>query len=165
MKSSYINRAIKFLDTILPYIQSDMMSPDSMDDIIHDYNKINHRRICVCHGATRIALITSDYVIKWDYNKRAIRSWGGNKQEAEIYEIAKKAGYSYLLAELTTVERNGIVFNIMPRFSTGRSRPHISKKVSNKEWHWLYRHIGDVHSGNYTMVKGAPIIFDYACKA
>jgi hypothetical protein len=71
----------------------------------------HHRHVRVCNGASRIALVTSDYVIKWDYNKRGVSSWGGNVQEVEMYKIAEKAGYSYLFAELTSVWRNGILFN------------------------------------------------------
>ena len=164
MKSSYVERATKFLDMIFPDIEEYMMSPEEVANIIECYNMAHHRCVRVCHGATRIALITSDYVIKWDYNKRGVSSWGGNRQEAEVYKIAEEAGYSYLFAELTSVWRNGILFNIMPRFNTGRHRRPISEKVSDKEWCWLNSHVWDIHEGNYTLIKGKPIIFDYACK-
>lgn len=164
MKSSYIDRAIKFLDAILPYIENDMMSLDSVNDGIYEYNMNYHRHVRVCNGASRIVLITSDYVIKWDYSKRGVRNWGGNVQEAEIYKIATEAGYGYLFAELTTIERNGIMFNIMPRFSTERHMRPIYRKLNDKEWRWLNSHVYDIHEGNYTLVKGKPIIFDYACK-
>ena len=164
MKSSYIDRAIKFLDMILPDIEGYMMSPEEVSNIIECYNMAHHRSVRVCNGASRIALVTSDYVIKWDYNKRGVSSWGGNVQEVEMYKIAEKAGYSYLFAELTSVWRNGILFNIMPRFAIGGHKRPIYEKISNKEWRWLNSHVWDIHDGNYAMVKGKPIIFDYACK-
>lgn len=169
MKSNYVGRAIKFLDMILPHIQNDLENINRIGIIINAFNRDHKRRILFRRGATRCVLITSDYVIKWDYG-RSIKTFGGCIDEAENYEIACEDGFEYLLAETTSITRLGRVFNIMPRYDISDSiekeeeKPWIYDMITYDEREWLDDHIGDIHEMNYVVVRGRPIIIDYACK-
>ena len=163
MKSSYVDRAVRFLDMILPYIDGNLFNTCKVRKVIWDYNVGHKRNIQVMWGAVRCALITSDYVIKWDYNLNALENIGGCYKEVEMYKLAKSEGYAYLLAEVTPVFRNGIQFNIMPRYNMEARKPCIENLVDYKEYHWLRKHIDDLHCGNYTIKNGSLVIVDYAC--
>lgn len=169
MKSNYVSRAIKFLDSILPYIQNDLTDVMRVKTIVERYNYVHKRKVLVRSGATRCVLITSDYVIKWDYG-RNIKVFGGCIDEAENYEIACQDGFEYLLAETTSIMRFGRSFNIMPRYKISddiekeEGKPWIYDMITYEEREWLYNHIGDIHEMNYVVVHGRPIIIDYACR-
>lgn len=163
MKSSYVDRAIKFLDMIFPCIEENLFNTYKVRRAIQAYNIAHKRNIQVMNGAVRCALITSDYVIKWDYNLNALENIGGCYKEVEMYKLAKSEGYAYLLAEVTPVFRNGIQFNIMPRYNMETRKPDIEDLVDYEEYYWLRRHINDLHGGNYTIKNGSLVIVDYAC--
>lgn len=165
MKTSYIVRAKKFLNVIFPYIYSCYRNVDAICRVIHNYNIEHQRNIIVRHGAARIVLITSDYVIKWDYNRRNVELFGGCIEEAKMYSFACDEGYEYLLAECTSVEKEGMIFNIMPRYNMREDeyKPYFEELLNDDECEWLEEYIGDLHDNNYTVVDGTIIIIDYAC--
>ncbi len=163
MKTSYIVRAIRFLDEIFPYIEGSLEDLISIWRIVSHYNSVHRRNILVKNGATRIALITSDYVIKWDYNQRNVNLYGGCEEEAAKYSFAKDEGYEYLLAETTSIKRNNITFNIMPRIKIHENKPFLEDLLADDEYDWITTYIGDLHKGNYDIVEGRFIAIDYAC--
>lgn len=162
MKSSYKVRAIKFLDQILPYIKDNLDSLYFIKKKVQEYNVRYHRNVRVCNGACRIVLVTSDYVIKWDYSNN-VKTFGGNIEELKMYEIAKMEGFAYLLAEPMAQIRNNVTFIIMRRFEVVEKDTEIEYYVDEEEYDWLCCHIGDIHDNNFVIVDGAPIIIDYAC--
>ncbi len=165
MKTSYIVRAKKFINTIFPYIYSCHNSVAMVRRIIDNYNMDHRRNIIVCHGATRIVLVTSDYVIKWDYDEYNVNKYGGCAREYDVYSLACNEGYEYLLAECTSIEKEDMIFNIMPRYNMREDeyKPYFEEVLNDDECKWLEENIGDLHDNNYTIVNGTIIIIDYAC--
>lgn len=162
MKSSYIDRAIKFIDSVYPYIK-DNMTNYKLFRIIEDYNKAHKRNIIVCGGAIRFVLVTSDYAIKWDRGENA--EYGNNMAEWEMYSLACREGYDYLLAACTSIIYHGIRFNIMPRYNINiKNKPNYDGLLNYEELDWVNSHIDDLHENNYTVVNGRIVIIDYACK-
>lgn len=163
----YRIRAQKFIDSILPYIADCITSPSKVATAIEDYNHSHSRKIIVSYGATRIALITSDYVIKWDYDEEEIETFGGCDSEYETYLFAKSEGYDYLLAEVTQVEKDGFTFNIMPRvrytgYSTVARKGSLRYRLSLNEYEWVNENLADIHCCNWGLKNGEVCIFDYA---
>ena len=87
MKSDYRIRAKKFLKSIFPYIDGYMWDVDDVMYQVEKYNYDKKRHVLVSCGSARIALITSDYVIKWDYD---------NDCAEEIGVVLKRAQYFIL---------------------------------------------------------------------
>ena len=90
MKSNYIVRAIKFLNKIVPYLDK----YNSVYTAVAVFNSENRRAVKVEMGAVRYALLTSDYVVKWDYDADNACIFGGCKEEYEIWKEVKKNCFS-----------------------------------------------------------------------
>lgn len=168
MKSDYRTRALKFLKTIFPYIKNDLYSIDDVEYHVNRYiSEHPSRKIEVNCGSARIALITSDYVIKWDYDDEAIADIGGCEKECEIYNNIKKEGYAYLFAESTLINYCGINFEIMPRVRAigVNCHPHdICELLNGMEIDWLKQKglMYDLHHWNWGIKYNKPVIIDYA---
>ena len=115
MKSDYRVRATRFLRAILPYIEDVLMDIYEVEERVKDYNRDHSRKVEVVWGSARIALITSDYVVKFDYDPEEVDSIGGCMNEMELYAQAKAEGFAYLFAEITPFLYSGRMFFIMPR--------------------------------------------------
>ena len=113
---SYEERAKDFIKEIFPVI-ADVNTPWSVRDKIATFNYQNHRNVIVGNGLSRIALITSDYVVKWDYDEDEVNIIGGCEDEIELYALAKEDGFEYLFAKITRYQYNDRTFYIMPRIS------------------------------------------------
>ena len=164
MKSSYKVRAEHFINTIFPYLEGNFYNLYLVKRAVRDYNARYKRNVIVCNGSSRCVLVTSDYVVKWVYNETMAEAIGGNEEELATYKLACEEGYDYLLAECSSVVKNGIQFNIMPRLNMYiHNKPDIFSLLSGDEMCWIADHIEDIHNENYTIVDGAPIIVDYAC--
>lgn len=168
MKSDYRVRAFNFLRAIFPYIENDLYSFSMTKFNVRKY-LFDHpsRKVEVNCGSARIALITSDYVIKWDYDDDNVRDNGGCEKEYEMYKKVESAGFGYLFATATLVNYNGITFEIMPRIKAIGPKHHstgIIFMLSNIEVSWL-RSMGilyDLHHWNWGIMKSRPVIVDYA---
>lgn len=165
MKKSYVIRARHFAALIHPFI-ANCVTVEDFEDAVDNFNVMYHRNVRLAHGQTRIALITSDYVLKIDYGTR--RSlWGGCEEECRGYQMAFNDGYGYLFAQISRVMVNEKVYYIMPRIK------HIDEeynnyedaydKVNNEECDYLFKHFHDLHCRNYGWKDGHPVIVDYAC--
>ena len=63
---SYIERAKDFIKEIYPYLaRADFECWNTMN-IVEQYNHDYSRKVLFRHGIARVALITSDYVVKFD---------------------------------------------------------------------------------------------------
>lgn len=160
----YIERAKDFVEQIFPYI-SECMNPWRLSGCVDSFNIDFDRKVVLKHGLSRIALITSDYVVKFDYDPDEIDSIGGCANELELYEIAQKEGFAYLLAEITPFMHEGRMFYIMPRIrGIGSGRHYAERYMSNAEKEFCRRHrISDLHTSNYGFRHGHVCLVDYAC--
>jgi hypothetical protein len=166
-KSSYIARAQRFIHQISQYID---LANDTFDDIAYSVDRFNmmyHRHVIFAHGATRIALITSDYVIKIDYDDWQIARFGGCENEMKVYDMAKHDGMAYLFAEITPYIYGGVSYYIMPRVNgIGRYEDDAWGWMSEVESDWCEEHgIFDLHNENYGWHQGHVVLIDYgACE-
>ena len=165
MKSDYRIRAKKFLRSIFPYIDGYMRNFDDILYQVGKYNEDKKRHVIVTCGSARIALITSDYVIKWDYDNDNVEEIGGCNDEYFAYQEAAKEGYEYLLAEATLIEYNGFSFVIMPRIKRiGRDSNggDIEVYLTYDEYNWVKKFNKDIHSYNWGIRDGKACLIDYA---
>lgn len=165
MKSDYRIRAKKFLKSIFPYIDGYMFCVGDVEERVNEYNRDKSRHVQVCSGSARIALITSDYVIKWDYDEDCVKDLGGCDDERCAYEAAMKDGYEYLLAEITVVDFHGYRFGIMPRIRNVGPQHHggdIRDYLTYDEYVWLHEFDKDIHHYNWGIRHGKPCVIDYA---
>ena len=162
MKSDYKYRAMRFIYMVYPYIK-DCHTPREYQRAILSFNKDFHRKVIVCSGLTRVALITSDYVIKIDYGTEG-QYYGTCERELQVYKHAEEEGYAYLLAKISKVYYARREWYIMPRvYGIGRREEDVYEYVNEEECDWLINNIADVHNLNYGWCNGYPLIFDYAC--
>lgn len=167
MKSSYEVRARLFLNKIYPFIKDCVYVADYCY-AVDRFNKTFHRAVRIANGLTRVALITSDYVIKIDCGTQThIRQFGSCEDEYRKYRKAVKDGFGYLFAKTSPVMRGDKIVYIMPRI------PDVGSDCSNYEdvYFWLneeendyvYDICQDLHYNNYGWKNGYPVIIDYAC--
>ena len=122
--SSYEVRAKKFIAKIYPYIKN---CNDLFDFslAINRFNRECHRKVQIASGSTRVVLITSDYVIKVDYNGWGKGRWGSCADEVRMYRQAKRDGFEYLFAKVTPVRKGyNRTFYIMPRIGGIGKKPY-----------------------------------------
>lgn len=165
MKSDYRIRAKKFLKSIFPYIDGYMWNVSEVEFQVERYNAEKKRHVIVSCGSARIVLITSDYVIKWDYDNDCVEGIGGCDDEYCAYQEAVKAGYEYLLAEATLIEYNGFSFMIMPRIKCiggCNNGGDIKVYLTQDEYKWITKFNKDIHSYNWGIRNGKACLIDYA---
>ena len=165
MKSDYRTRAIRFLNSIIPYLNGDIYSPFTVEEKVDEFNRDKSRKVKVAWGSARIALITSDYVVKWDYDIDAVKDIGGCVDEYLAYQQAVEQGYDYLLAETTLVKIGNIEFSIMPRIHNIGPRHHkggIENYLTPDEFDWLMHFDNDIHNYNWGIRHNKACVIDYA---
>ena len=160
----YVERAKDFIEQIFPYLE-DNMDLSHIDDAIDAFNAEYDRKVMYRHGLSRIALITSDYVVKFDYDPDEIESIGGCQNEVALYYDAKQEGFEYLLAEITPFSFHDREFYIMPRiYGIGSGRYYAEHYMNPAEQSFCRKHrITDLHSNNYGFRRGHVCLIDYAC--
>lgn len=161
---SYIERAKDFIEQVYPYI-SECYNPWDMRNLIKNFNKTFDRKVIVSNGLSRIALITSDYVVKFDYDLDEVDNIGGCNNEVELYKTAKREGFAYMFAEITPYFYHNRMFYIMPRIrGIGSGRMYAENYMDYPERHFCERyHITDLHSNNYGFRNNKICLVDYAC--
>jgi len=165
MKSDYRVRASRFIKSVMPYIENVLFDFSEVEERIAEYNRDHSRKVEVMYGAARIALITSDYVVKWDYDEECARDLGGCMDEYDAYLYAKSKGYDYLLAETSLVVVHGQVFSIMPRIRNIGPTHHkgeINQYLTTDELKWVHEFDRDIHHYNWGIRHGKACIIDYA---
>ena len=167
MKSDYITRARKFLMAFIPYLEnfSALQSPMvwKFQYAAHAFNEDFHRKVIIANGATRVVIMTSDYVIKFDYSAD-VACYGGCEKEVSAYKEVVEEGFGYLFAETTPFTFNQYHFCIMPRIKgkTYCGWNGIYDFLTDEEADFIDDHFYDLHNENWKLVNGNPIIFDYA---
>lgn len=164
MKSNYITRAKKFLAQIAPYLERFK----NVNEAVCEFNYDHRRNVIVKRGMTRYALLSSDYVVKWDYNEQHVQRFGGCENEFSIYQQAENAGYGYLFAQITPVEGYKKKFYIMPRIdkiAMDAGKDCIDEYLTEDEQEYIYWDlcVGDIHDENWGFLNGDPVLIDYAC--
>ena len=161
---NYIERAKDFIEQVYPYIAI-CRNPWDARNRIEMFNADFDRKVAVSSGLSRIALITSDYVVKFDYDPDEVACIGGCESEMELYATAKREGFAYLFAEITAFSYNGRCFYIMPRIRGIGSGRHYAENYmtpAEKDFCRRYR-VTDLHTENYGFRKGHVCVIDYAC--
>ena len=163
---SYEERAKDFLKRVYPIISQYLTDPFKVEDCMDKFNEKYNRDVVVCWGSARVALITSDYVIKWEYDTEEVDSIGGFEDELDLYEKAKKDGFAYLFAEITPFEYKDFPFYIMPRIERMDNEygdyDTAWDCMTREESDWCREHhLQDLHEGNFGERNGHICIFDY----
>lgn len=160
---NYVERAKDFIKEVFPYIQDDMEYPWILQNKIRQYNADHTRNVKVMSGCARVALLTSDYVVKFDYDEDEVQCIGGSQNEVYLYEIAKREGFDYLFAEITHVVWMNHDFYIMPRiYGINDDNGRGWQYMTYEEREWCKEHsLTDLHCGNYGFRNGHICIVDY----
>lgn len=162
-RSDYKSRAIKFLRMVYPYIQNCLTDPDECMEQIEVFNQEKSRHARMDFGASRIAIIASDYVIKFDYDKENVRDVGGCETELMFYSFAKRKGYERLFAEISCVVYKNTPFFIMPRIPrVGDGHDMVEMYLSEEDSDFVSEYLFDMHENNYGFINHYPVIVDYA---
>ena len=162
MRSDYIARAKKFV----PFVETLIENAENKWTIkqrVDAFNYTKKRKVIFSYGLTRYAFITSDYVIKIDYDEDAIADFGGCESEIELYEQAEQDNMEYLFAKITPYYYNGRNYYIMPRISgIGRTDWNAEHYMTPKERRWCDWHgVEDLHFNNYGWRNRHICIIDY----
>ena len=163
MRNGYEVRAEKFIHQIYSFI-CDCEDVEDYEWAVNGFNYTHKRNVKVAHGLTRVALITSDYVVKIDCGARYYQDrFGTCANEFDIYAQAEEDGFEYLFAKPTEVQYGGMSFCVMPRICG------IGKKEYDADWYmsidesdWVTDRVFDLHNGNYGWKDGHPVLIDYA---
>lgn len=164
MRSSYEIRAQRFIRAIFSYL-ANCATLDDYESAMFDYQIDHPRRHINCdHGLTRFAIITSDYVIKIDYDEEQIARFGGSEKEIAFYAMAEREGMAHLFAKISRYDFGGRRFYIMPRV-TGIDEDRwedANYYMTDEENDWCEEHnLYDLHCKNYGLVNGRVKIIDY----
>lgn len=172
MKHTRVERATRFIERLFPefggYFTKKYLDWEdfcSLEEKMAVYNKTHSRNILVKSGSARVALITSDYVVKYDRDRENKSSVGDCEDELRAYNFVKKKGYDYLFAEIEKIVVNGYSFYVMPRVEVKYSDQiyHEVAALSPPEQDFIDRYFEDLHDENYGYNQsGRPIIIDYA---
>lgn len=162
MRNNYEVRAQKFIKQIFPYLEG-LTNHDDRSYAVYAFSLDHNRKVYYSHGLSRYALITSDYVVKVDYNDTR---WGNCEDEIDLYAEAEADGFDYLFAKITRYTYLGTNFYIMPRiYGIGKKFDDADWYMSEEERDWCYNHdLCDLHNHNYGWKDGHVVIFDYAAR-
>ena len=167
IKTDYEVRAKAFIKEFAPYLKGIRVTRSNsyrIYDAVRRFNVDKKRNVKVASGASRIALITSDYVVKLDFGT----TWAGNsKTEMLGYQQAQKDGYEYLLAKISLYKCCNRSFFIMPRARvaetlTWRGQKRLWDKLTEDERSYIRDNFEDLHENNWGSLNGKLILIDYA---
>ena len=167
IKTDYEVRAKAFIKEFAPYLKGIRVTRSNsyrIYDAVRRFNVDKKRNVKVASGASRIALITSDYVVKLDFGT----TWVGNsKTEMLGYQQAQKDGYEYLLAKISLYKCCNRSFFIMPRARvaetlTWRGQKRLWDKLTEDERRYIHDNFEDLHENNWGSLNGKLILIDYA---
>jgi hypothetical protein len=130
-----------------------------LGEAVAQFNNNKNRKVTLAFGVSRYALITSDYVIKFD---RKGGRWAGDcAGEYKKYQQAVKDGFAYLFAASTKVTYKHRNFYIMPRIN-GIGSGKYWENLTFEEEHYIESVTSDMHWGNFGHYHKKPVIVDYA---
>lgn len=165
MKKTYEERGLKFAETLAKMFQSCVYIWDFVA-VIEEYNATHSRKLQWSNGVSRIVIMRSDYVIKFDYHPTGWWEDGhaGNcETEEEVYAMAEAEGMEHLLAKPTVRHLFGHTVSVMPRIkNVHNSDRWWGNYCTEKEFNWLEDNIRDLHDGNLGYRGRKVCIVDYA---
>ena len=162
--STYLERAMKFSNVLAELFEGCRYLND-FQKAITDYNHNHARPIKWDNGVSRIVIMRSDYVIKFDYENTNpyYHRFGNCTSEKEIYDTAVKDHMEHLLAETTICHSHGMTFSIMPCIKGVGIKSRVwCDYCSRAEAEWIWDNIGDIHCWNVGYRNGKVCIIDYA---
>ena len=168
---SYEERAMDFVKELYPYLVDcgafDRHILSRYATAVSAFNDDKHRKVHFAHGIARVAFITSDYVIKYEYNPNNVDFYGGCENEVIRYARAEEEGFAYLFAKISRYIYEGHVFYIMPKvYGIGREQyedKYADEFMTEEESDFVYGlGISDMHYQNYGFRKGHVCLVDYA---
>jgi hypothetical protein len=165
MKSTYEARAIKFA-ILLARLFIGCVYLEDFIGVIEHYNRTHSRKLHYAHGVSRIAIIRSDYVVKFDFTPVGYFKYGqaGNiNSEQKVYAKAVADGMAHLLAKTTVGEYAGLTYAVMPRvYGVDRDDWCWWEHCTEEEYDWLSDNVCDLHDGNVGYRHGKVCVIDYA---
>ena len=164
MMRTYVERAKYFIQQVDSFLsEGDLFS---VEHEINAFNRFNHRSVRVRSGATRIALLTSDYVIKFDRAdacEYTVETFGNCEREYNFYQFAERSGFGYLFAPVTKVKGYHRNYYIMPFVrGIGRGDEYIGAYLNDDEVEFVEDYLFDIYEYNYGFKNHKPCIIDYA---
>jgi hypothetical protein len=160
MKTDYKVRAEKFAHVLVKLFE-DCEDVNDFYQAVSEYKRSHRCAMKIDNGVSRVAIMRSDYVIKF-HRRQDFRDFAGDSySERKVYEKAVADGYEYLLAETTLMNVDGVEVAIMPRIR------HVGNTnfwgcTTPKERAWIRENIDDLHSGNFGRRGKKICIIDYA---
>lgn len=164
----YEVRAYRFAQTLCRLFE-ECSTLEDFEWAIRQYNRAHSIPLHYDYGVSRIAIIRSDYVIKfniaptgdWDDGEGGCRA-GNNSSEEEVYNRAVRDGFAHLLAKTTVVRIMGRDIAIMPRiYHVGDTSRCYYQYMTKEERDWVADNIYDVHCWNVGYYNNKPVIIDY----
>lgn len=166
MKSNYEIRAKKFVRQFFATIPAGFFTKRSVvERMVNDFNHAYNRKVRFYYGISRYAFITSDYVIKVDYDYET--GFGGCADEYRVYQQALKDNKAYLFAKITPYQYNGITFWIMPKITgIGKTEEYAEYYFDDEDYKYCIEHLelSDLHNENYGWKNDYPVLIDYAAR-
>ena len=120
MKTDYESRARKFAHVLIALFAG-CESLDDFEFAISEYNATHSRPLVYAHGVSRIAIIRSDYVIKFDF---CPSGWwedgraGSISSEAHVYEQQLRMAWNIFLLKLLLIRKMTVPLPSCPVFGT-----------------------------------------------
>lgn len=165
IKTDYITRAIKFYNTIARDIQN-FEKPEEYKEYFAYYNMHHYRNVKIANGCARVAIITSDYVIKLDCGDPDY--YGGCAEEVRAYKRACIRGVQGAFAPITEIAPGVYV---MPKCKCNYcngwdDEPYTVEQfyrgLSRDEKKFVSGFIYDIHEGNIGKLHKKIVLVDYA---
>lgn len=156
IKNSYKIRAQKFIRDIYPYLTEQNFH--NLKEAINKFNSVKHRKVKYDCGSSRKCLISSDYVVKIDYDPYSY--FGNCESELEKWEYISKTPFAKNFAPISKYIYNGHDFYIMPFI------PNVGKYEDEIDEDFLAFFGGlveDIHERQFGKKNGTYIFIDYAC--
>lgn len=165
--TDYKQEARKFLKEFSPALENYNGSLTYMWQKVKEYNKGRTKinQIVCRNGATRIALIGKDFVVKMDYDADDdIKMFGGCGKEYALYRkcVRENSPYLHCLLEIAKIKVGNHFYYIMPKANYCGHTSFLN--FNCEERNWLYSHVNDLHNGNIGKYNGKPVVIDYACQ-
>lgn len=160
--ADYRENAREFLKEFLPYIQF-CNEPWAYKAAVRTYNKEHGTHIVVKNGATRVAVIGRNFVVKFDYGTDRCY-FGGCYDEYRFYRdtLRNDSEMAACLMECSKIKVEHHFYYVMPRATRiGELSTYV---FSDEEEDWIFDHVNDTHDGNIGWYNGRPVIIDYACR-
>lgn len=158
----YKDNAREFLKEFVPILEKTMGFGSAVR--AYNYGKIKAHQVSMNCGATRVAILGSDFVVKFDYGDRFnIREFGGCATEYRFYRSTLAHDKSYLpcLMEMSKIKVYNHYYYIMPKATRVGNTSY--RRFSAEERRWLNNRVWDLHKGNLGVFNGRAVVIDYAC--